>query len=158
VTTSQDRREFLRKAGLGAAVAGAWVAPQVLSTSTALAACTPIPKLLQINANSCGDMTTTEDPDLPGCKPSGWATGRDDGVGFTCSGDEMGATITITDNCTVTGAKAVKWCSLASGNQYQCIDGAIGPSNVVTFPTITGSDITQGCVYIEFRIALSCCL
>ena len=157
MTTSQDRREFLRKAGLGAVAAGAWVAPQVLSTATASAACTPIAKLLQVAAPSCLEMTTSVDSNLPGCVPSSWATGQNDGVGFTCAGNALGATITITDGCTPVDAKVVKWCSLASGNQYSCITGSIS-GNVVTFPTITGSGITQGCVYLEYRITVSCCL
>ena len=157
MSTSQDRRDFLRKAGLGAAVAGAWVAPQVLSTPTASAACTPLIKLLQVAAPSCLEMTTSLDANLPGCVPTSWATGRNDGVGFTCAGNALGATITITDGCTPVSAKVVKYCPLASGSQYSCITGSI-VGNVVTFPTITGSGIIEGCVYLEYRITVSCCL
>ena len=157
MTTSQDRREFLRKAGLGAVAAGAWVAPQVLSTATASAACTPINKLLQVSAPSCSAMDTTVDSNLPGCVPTDWAINRNDGVGFTCAGNALGATITITDGCTPVSAKVVKWCQFASGNQYSCVDGAILPGNVVTFAAITGSGLTQGCVYLEYRITVECC-
>lgn len=158
MTTSQDRREFLRKAGLGAAVAGAWVAPQVLSTGTASAACSPITKLLQVSAPTCSAMTTTVDSDLPGCVPTSWATGQNDGVTFTCGADVHGGTITITDGCTPVSAKVVKYCALVSGGgAYSCVTGTIA-GNVVTFPTITGLGLTQGCVYLEYRITLSCCL
>jgi hypothetical protein len=156
VTTSQDRREFLRKAGLGAAVAGAWVAPQVLSTGTASAACSPITKLLQVSAPTCSAMTTTVDSDLPGCVPTSWATGQNDGH-LHLRADVHGGTITITDGCTP-GSGVVKRC--APRLRRRCVPRVTGSiaGNVVTFPTITGAELTQGCVYLEYRITVSCCL
>jgi len=164
MTASHDRRDFLRKAGLGAVAAGAWVAPQVLSTSTASAACTPICELLQVNT-SCVAVTTNINGSLPGCVPGcapglsgGWASGQNDGIPFTCTpaggGGTKGATITITNGCTPVEARAVRVCSSGSGGglTYSCVNGSIA-GQVITFPTIT----SPLCFYDAYRITVTCC-
>jgi len=156
--TGNDRRDFLRKAGLGAVAAGAWVAPQVLSTATASAACTPITKLLQIQANACpgnsGVVTTSN-----ACAPLGWSAGVNDGVTFTCSSltvnPAQGSTITITNGCTPTSARAVKYCPTGSGTGLTCVTGTIVGTQI-TF-TMNGTDILNNCVFVDFRITVSCC-
>lgn len=157
MSTSHDRREFLRRAGLGAAVAGAWVAPQVLSTPTASAACTPVDRLLQVSIG-CAAVVTTTNAGLPACVPTGWANGRNDGVGFACApapGVAKGATITIAAGCTPTEAMAVRTCFLSSGGSpvRTCVTGTI-VGQVVTFPTITD----PRCFYDAYRIKLTCCI
>lgn len=156
MSTSSDRREFLRRAGLGAAVAGAWVAPQVLSTPTASAACSPVEKFLQVSIGCAGVARTA--PSLLGCAPTGWTTPGNDGVGFACApapGIAKGATITIAAGCTPLQAMAVRTCFLSSGGSpvRTCIPGTI-VGQVVTFPTITD----PRCFYDAYRIRLTCCL
>lgn len=159
-----DRRAFLQRAGIGAVAVGAWVAPQVLFTSTASAGCTPITKLLQINAASCPSGTgvvTTTNPNLPSCVPSGWATGRNDGITFTCvslgASASWGSTITITSStCGPTSGRAVKFCPLASGAKYTCVNGTVAGS-AITFPLLTLAERATGCVYIDYRITVTCC-
>lgn len=158
-----DRRRFLQKAGLGAAALGAWVAPQVLFTASAAAGCTPITKLLQVAACSCPagfGAVTTLDANLPGCAPGGWATGRNDGVTFTCSAPANpchGGSVTITRvGCTPTSGRAVKFCPLASGTKYTCISGTLSGSTI-SFATLSASERAQGCVYIDYRITVTCC-
>lgn len=158
MTSSHDRREFLRRAGLGAAVTGAWIAPQVLSTGVAHAACTPVAKCLQIVPSTCSETATSSSP-LGSCVPSGWCTdGHLDGVTFTCSANtDQGSTITITSaGCTIDDAVAVKFCPAASGGtQYSCIPGTIGGGGTtVTFPTIVAPPT---CQYLLYRITLTCC-
>lgn len=138
-------------------MAGAWVAPQVLSTPTASAVCTPVEKLLQVNI-SCTAVNTTTNGGLPGCVPTGWVDGRNDGVGFSCTpapGVAKGATITIAAGCTPLEARAVKSCFLSSGGSpvLTCVTGSI-VGQVVTFPTITDSR----CFYDAYRIQLTCCI
>lgn len=167
VTTTSagsDRRRFLQQAGLGAAAVGAWVAPQVLFTATAAAGCTPITKLLQVPACTCpsslGSVTNTEG-NLPSCVPGGWASGRNDGVTFTCSALSVnpchGGTITITaSGCSPASGSAVKFCPLASGNHYTCVPGVVSGANI-TFPLINSTDRGNGCVYVDYRITVTCC-
>jgi hypothetical protein len=164
LSTAHDRRDFLRRAGLGAAAAGAWVAPQVLSTSTASAACTPVCKLLQVTTG-CAPASTNVNGNLPGCVPScqsgvagSWASGPNDLVGFSCTpapgGNSKGATITIANGCTPADAKAVKQCSASGGLvTYSCVSGSIS-GQVVTFPTITDPQ----CFYDAYRITVTCCI
>ena len=159
-----DRRQFLQRAGLGAAAVGAWVAPQVLFTATAAAGCTPITKLLQVRACTCpgssGAVTTT-DGNLPGCVPSGWANGRNDGVGYTCTATAgnpcWGGSITILGtSCVPTAGRAVKWCRLASGTKFTCVTGAIVGSTI-TFPALSTQEQVTGCIYVDYRITVTCC-
>lgn len=157
-----DRRRFLQKAGLGAAALGAWVAPQVLFTASAAAGCTPITKLLQIGACSCAAAVTSVNANLPGCVPSGWVTGRNDGVTYTCSAllanPCHGSTVTITNvGCTATAARAVLFCPLASGTKYTCVTGTIAGGTTITFAALTAAQRGQGCVYVDYRITLTCC-
>ena len=161
-TAGHDRRTFLRRAAIGASAVGAWVAPQVLSTAHVSAGCTPLTQLLQIPAISCpssGGAVTTLDANLPSCAPSGWATGRNDGVGFTCSAlgasPAWGASISIT-GCTPTEGRAVKYCPLASGSKYTCVSGVI-VGNTITFPLLSAAEQSQGCTYVDYRITVSCC-
>jgi hypothetical protein len=163
-TPGHDRRQFLQRAGMGAAAVGAWVAPQVLFTATAAAGCTPITKLLQIPACTCpssGGAVTTTDSNLPACVPSGWANGRNDGVSFTCSalsGNPChGGSINILESgCGPTEGRAVKFCPLASGNKYTCVSGTIS-GGTITFPLIPSGEQASGCVYIDYRITVTCC-
>lgn len=159
-----DRRRFLQQAGLGAAAVGAWVAPQVLFTATAAAGCTPITKLLQIPACSCpsslGSITNT-DSNLPSCVPAGWVSGRNDGITFTCSALAVnpchGGAVTITTaGCTPSSGRAVKFCPLASGSKYTCVSGTVS-GGTITFPLLTSAERATGCVYVDYRIAVSCC-
>ena len=158
---AHDRRAFLQRAGLGAAAVGAWVAPQVLFTSVASAGCTPITKLLQINANSCGTgVSTTVNPDLTGCVPVGWTTNQNDMVQFSCSGlfglAIFGGSITIESaGCTPAQGRAVRYCSLAS-TKYSCVEGSISGSTI-TFAQITGPEAALNCRYVDFRITVTCC-
>ncbi len=159
MSSSADRREFLRRAGLGAAAAGAWVAPQVLGTATVSAACTPVDKFLQVAAQGGSEESTTNDPNLPGCKPSTWVTGRTDGITFTPDPTTLGAggTLTITSvDCTPLEAKVVKYCPSGSGSGYVCITGTI-VGNDITFPALTGAELAAGCVYQRIRVYLTCC-
>lgn len=161
---ADDRRAFLRKAALGATAVGAWVAPQVLFTATASAGCTPITKLLQVSACSCpggSGSVTTFDANLASCAPSGWVAGRNDGVTFTCvaaGGNAChGGTVTITESgCGPTEGKAVKFCPLASGTKYTCVDGVVTGANIA-FPYLTATERAAGCVYIDYRITVTCC-
>lgn len=159
-----DRRRFLQQAGLGAAAVGAWVAPQVLFTATAAAGCTPITKLLQLPACTCpsavGAITNT-DGNLPSCVPAGWASGRNDGVTFTCAALAAnpchGGTITITESgCSPSAGRAVKFCPLASGSKYTCVSGTV-LSNTITFPLISSAEQATGCIYVDYRITVTCC-
>lgn len=158
-----DRRRFLQ-AGLGAAAVGAWVAPQVLFTATAAAGCTPITKLLQIPACTCpssGGSTTNTDANLPGCVPPSWASGRNDGVTFTCvallANPCHGGTVTITKaGCFPTAGRAVKFCLLASGTKYTCVTGSVS-GQTITFPALTAFERLTGCVYVDYRITVTCC-
>ena len=158
-----DRRRFLQ-VGLGAAAVGAWVAPQVLFTATAAARCTPISKLLQIPACTCpssGGSTTNTDANLPSCAPTGWASGRNDGVTFTCTAllanPCHGGTVTITKaGCFPTSGKAVKFCPLASGTKYTCVTGTV-VGGTITFPALTSLERLTNCVYVDYRIAVTCC-
>lgn len=159
-----DRRAFLQRAGIGAVAVGAWVAPQVLFTSTASAGCTPITKLLQINAASCpsgSGVVTTLNPNLTTCVPSGWATGRNDGITFTCvslaANPSHGSTITITSSsCGPTSGRAVKYCPVASGSKYTCVTGTVAGSTI-TFPLLTILERLFNCVYVDYRITVTCC-
>lgn len=163
-TPGHDRRQFLQRAGIGAAAVGAWVAPQVLFTATAAAGCTPITKLLQIPAATCpssGGATTTTDSNLPSCVPSGWANGRNDGVSFTCSAlganPSHGGAINILDaGCGPTEGRAVKFCPLASGTKYTCVTGTIS-GGTITFPYLTSAERATNCIYIDYRITVTCC-
>ncbi len=159
-----DRRQFLQRAGLGAAAVGAWVAPQVLFTASAAAGCTPITKLLQIVACNCpvgaGSVTTT-DPNLPSCAPSGWASGRNDGVTFTCGalgGNACwGGFISITSSgCSPSAGRAVKFCPNASGTKYSCVTGTVS-GGTITFPLLSSAERAAGCVYVDYRITVTCC-
>ena len=159
-----DRRRFLQQAGLGAAAVGAWVAPQVLFTATAAAGCTPITKLLQVPACSCpvaaGAITNT-DSNLPSCVPGGWASGRNDGITFTCAAllanPCHGGTVTITSaGCGPSAGSAVKFCPLASGTKYTCVPGTVS-GNSITFPAISSTERAAGCVYVDYRITVTCC-
>jgi hypothetical protein len=160
VSSSADRREFLRRAGLGAAAAGAWVAPQVLGTATVSAACTPVDKFLQVAASGAtSGESMTNDPNLPGCKPSTWVTDRTDGITFTPNPTnlEYGGTLTITSaGCTPVQAKVVKYCPSGSGSGYVCINGTI-VGNDITFPALTLAEQDAGCVYQRIRVYLTCC-
>ncbi len=154
----RNRRALLR-AGLGAVAVGAWVAPQVLLATPAFA-CTPLTKWLQINPGACGagEQSTTIPiaPEPVTCVPSGWQTGRIDGVTYACSTTSLGGSITITKaGCTPTSATAIKYCPNASGAKYSCVNGSIS-GNVVTFAAITGPN-PQGCLYLKYRVKLSCC-
>ena len=161
-SAGHDRRAFLQRAGIGAAAVGAWVAPQVLFTSSASAGCTPITKLLQLNAAGCGSQTTTFNPNLGSCFPAGWASSRNDGVTFTCApvflGNTLyGAAITITSaGCGPTAGRAVKYCPRGSGANYTCVNGVVSGSTI-TFPALTLLEIFFGCVYVDFRITVTCC-
>lgn len=158
---AHDRRTLLKRLGLGAAVVGAWTTPQVLAAAPASAACTPITKMLQINPAVCasGGVTTTfpTAPEPTTCFPSGWASGRNDGVTYTCPATPaLGGTITITTvGCTPVSARAILFCNPApsGGSQYSCVSGTISGTSV-TFPT---SMPAPGCFYLMFRITLSCC-
>jgi hypothetical protein len=159
-----DRRRFLQQAGLGAAAVGAWVAPQVLFTATAAAGCTPITKLLQVPACTCptavGSITNT-DSNLPSCVPSGWASGRNDGITFTCSAllanPCHGGTVTITSSgCSPASGRAVKFCPLASGSKYTCVSGTVSGGSI-TFPALSSAERATGCVYVDYRITVTCC-
>lgn len=161
---STDRRRFLQQAGLGAAAVGAWVAPQVLFTATAAAGCTPITKLLQVPACTCpsaaGAITNT-DANLPSCVPGGWASGRNDGVTFTCTAllanPCHGGTVTITaSGCSPSSGRAVKFCPLASGAKYTCVTGTLAGASI-TFPALSSSERATGCVYVDYRIVVTCC-
>ena len=161
---TEDRRAFLRKAALGATAVGAWVAPQVLFTATASAGCTPITKLLQVVACSCpagSGSVTSLDANLPSCAPPGWVVGRNDGVTFTCvaAGPNAchGGTITITESgCGPTAGTAVKFCPLASGTKYTCVTGTVVGATI-SFPYLTAAERSAGCVYIDYRITVTCC-
>ena len=161
MTTSHDRREFLRRAGLGAAAATAWVAPQVLGTATASAGCTAITKELQINPSNCASVTPTGvDPYLPGCVPSGWIGGQSDGVTFTCTpvspSGIYGISVTITNGCTIIGGKAVKYCPSGS-THYSCVTGTVTGGTTISFPTLSPSD-PAGCIYEWVGITVTCCI
>ena len=157
-TTGHDRRAFLQRAGIGAAAVGAWVAPQVLFTSSAAAGCTPITKLLQINAASLLAVEpTTFDPNLPSC-PSGWASGRSDGVTFGIAPVGItairGATITIySAGCRPTSGYAVRWCPGQSGPDYTCEPGLASGTTII-FPLLSPPPF---CFYLDFRIFIECC-
>jgi len=159
-----DRRQFLQRAGMGAAAVGAWVAPQVLFTATAAAGCTPITRLLQINACTCpssGGVATTTDVNLPACVPAGWANGRNDGVTFTCSALAAnpchGGSISITSSgCGPTAGRAVKFCPSASGSLYTCVTGTIS-GGTITFPLLSSAEQAANCIYIAYRITVTCC-
>ena len=160
-TAGHDRRAFLQRAGIGAAAVGAWVAPQVLFTSTAAAGCTPITKLLQLNALTCGSQTTSFNGNLGSCFPAGWAAGRNDGVTFNCAplvlNTNRGAAITILSaGCGPTAGTAVRYCPNASGNKYSCVNGTISGATI-TFPLINPFANGGNCVYIDFRITVTCC-
>ena len=142
----------------------AWVAPQVLFTSVASAGCTPITKLLQINASTCpsgSGVTTSLNPNLTTCVPSGWVTGRNDGITFTCvallANPCHGGTVTITKaGCYPTAGRAVKFCPLASGTKYTCVTGTVSGA-AITFPALSGLERLTGCVYVDYRIVVTCC-
>ena len=161
MTTSHDRREFLRRAGLGAAAATAWVAPQVLGTATASAGCTAITKELQINPSNCASVTPTGvDPYLPGCVPSGWIGGQSDVLSITCTqnvnGGIYGLSVRIDSvGCTIVAGKAVKYCPSGSSH-YVCVDGTVTGGNTVTFATISPSD-PAGCISEWVGITVRCC-
>ena len=163
-TPGHDRRAFLQRAGIGAVAVGAWVAPQVLFTDVASAGCTPITKMLQVTAASCSGVSpTTTNPNLPGCVPAGWVTGRTDGVTFTCTpttgflGSARGSVITVTlAGCGPTAAQGVKFCPNASGSKYTCVSGIVSGSTV-TFPTLLPAELLANCVYIDYRITVTCC-
>lgn len=159
MTSSHDRREFLRRAGLGAAVTGAWIAPQVLSTGVAHAACTPIDKCLQIVPSSCSSGGVPVDGTTMGsCVPDPWCSdGTNHGITYTCSSNStQGSTITITSaGCWIVDAVAVKFCPAASGTKYFCVPGTISVDELsVTFPTIVPP---PSCDYLVYRIAITCC-
>jgi len=164
VTPGHDRRAFLQRAGIGAVAVGAWVAPQVLFTDVASAGCTPITKMLQITAASCGAVSpTSPNPNLVGCVPPGWVNGRTDGVTFTCVptvvllGSARGSVVTVTlPGCGPTAARAVKMCPSASGSIYTCVS-VIPVGATVTFPTLSFGELAAGCVYVDFRITVTCC-
>jgi hypothetical protein len=164
-TPGHDRRAFLQRAGLGAVAVGAWVAPQVLFTSSASAGCTPITKLLQIVACTCpgsSGVTTTTSASLPSCAPAGWATGRNDGLTYTCAalfgGNSCwGSAITIsTATCFPTSGRAVKFCPLASGAKFTCVNGTVA-GGTITFPVLSSAERATGCIYIDYRITVTCC-
>lgn len=155
MSESHDRREFLRKAGLGAVAVGAWAAPQVLSTGRASAACTPVTKLLQVDKNGFAQLTST--PLVAGCAPSGWAVSRNDGVTFSFSSSAPGGptTITITNGCTLVDARAVRYDANGSGGPgYKCVKGTV-TGNSVTFPAAPPG--LTGSFYVDYRITVSCC-
>lgn len=156
-----DRRAFLQRVGIGAVAASAWVAPQVLFTDVASAGCTPLYKMLQLNAGSCAQVAPTGvNGSLPGCLPANWATGRTDGVPFVCvphPTPTRGATITVNlAGCGPSSATAVKYCPSFTGTNYTCIPGTI-VGNTVTFPTIGVVEDFFGCAYIDYRITVKCC-
>lgn len=162
--SGHGRRQFLQRAGLGAAAVGAWIAPQVLFTASAAAGCTPITKLLQIVACTCPvgvGSTTSTDSNLPSCAPAGWATGRNDGVTFTCGalgGNACwGGFINITSSgCSPSSGRAVKFCPLASGSKFSCVTGIVS-GGTITFPLLTSAERLNGCVYLDYRIVVTCC-
>ena len=151
-----DRRALLKRLGLGAAAAGAWVTPQVLFASPASAGCTPITKLLEIDATNCsgGSQVTTSIPSGSGCTLSGWVTGRNDGVTYTCPANALqGGSFTITTSgCTPTGGIGEKFCTTGSPGGTSCVSYSSISGSTITFPA-PGA----GCTYDTFRIILSCC-
>jgi hypothetical protein len=121
--------------------------------------------MLQINANACPSGVsvnpTNLNANLTTCAPTGWVTGRTDGVTFTCAqtsiaGPTRGSVITVTGGCGPTAGRAVKFCPLASGSNYTCVTGTV-VGQTVTFPTLSVVEIATGCVYIDFRITVTCC-
>jgi hypothetical protein len=112
-----------------------------------------------ITCPSSGGAVTTLDSNLPSCAPSGWATGRNDRIAFSCAAlgasPAWGASINIT-GCTPTEGRAVKYCPLASGSKYTCVSGVI-VGNTITFPLLSGAEQSQGCTYLDYRITVSCC-
>jgi len=164
VTPGHDRRAFLQRAGIGAVAVGAWVAPQVLFTDVASAGCTPITKLLQISACTCpssGGAVTTTDVNLPACVPAGWVNGRNDGVTFTCgalaANPCWGGSISITSpGCGPTAGSAVQFCPTPSGSLYTCVNGTLS-GGTITFPLISSAQQGAGCIYIDYRITVTCC-
>ena len=139
-------------------------AVQALFTATAAAGCTPITKLLQVSACLCPagfPSVTTFASNLPACAPAGWAAGRNDGVTFTCSALSLnpchGGSVTITaSGCGPTAGQAVKFCPLASGAKFTCVTGTV-IGNTITFPLLTSTERSTGCVYVDYRITVTCC-
>ena len=151
MTSSHDRREFLRRAGLGAAAAGAWVAPQVLSSGVAHAGCTPVIRCLQVTASGCSGSGMTG---FAGCLPSGCSLGGSTPpVSWTCAGNSV--TIT-TAGCTITDAVGVKACIGSGGPATFCVAPSSSlPATTVTFPTLVAP---PACNYLYFRLSITCCL
>ena len=151
MTSSHDRREFLRRAGLGAAAAGAWVAPQVLSSGVAHAGCTPVTRCLQVTASGCSGSGMTSSP-LGTCLPSGCSVGGSTPpVSWTCGTNSV--TIT-TAGCTIVDAVAVKSCSGSGGPALLCVTPSSMTATTVTFPTLVAPPT---CTYLVYRLSTSCC-
>lgn len=152
MSSSHDRREFLRRAGLGAAAAGAWVAPQVLSTGVAHAGCTPVNRCLQVTVSGCAGSGITASP-LGTCLPAGCTAGGGlpPGVTWTCGTNSV--TITAA-GWWLSDAVAVKSCSGSGGPTLSCVPYSSLTATTATFPTLVAPPT---CTYLLYRLTITSC-
>jgi hypothetical protein len=158
---THDRRDFLRKAGVGAAVAGgAWVVPEII---TAPAGAAPITWWVEIDPTDCSAVLTTSSS--IGCDPAGWApaqTPPTNGIDLNWTivenagpGDcTLGFTFTISDLITtIVAAEAEETCAASSPpGESRCVTGTIdGPMTGVSFPD---NFTPEQCTYDVFRIVI----
>ena len=158
-----DRRDFLRKTGVGAAVAGgAWVVPQIFSSPAGAA---PITWYLEIDASDCSVVASTTNSGF-GCDPTGWLSGQTppvNGVDLNWTLTENagagdctdGFVLDISDLGTIiTFAEADVFCTnVSGGNNNQCRSGTIdGPMTQVDFGSLASDP--QDCIYTTFRIII----
>ena len=157
----QGRRDFLRKAGTGAAVAGAaWAVPQI---QTVPAGAAPVSWYLEIDPATCAVISPTTGSSIT-CDPTGWLTGQTGPVngadinwtlvqnnGLDCT---QGFVLTVTDPDTIiVAARAEETCANSSPpGQSRCVDGTInGAQTEVTFPDNFNP---EQCLYDVFRIII----
>ena len=153
------RRDFLRKAGVGAAVVGAaWAAPQIRSQPAGAA---PVLWYLELDP-SCAVISPTT-ASLNGCDPTGWMTGETGPVngsdlnwtltennGANCL---LGFDLTVTDvGATIVAAEAEEFCTDSSPpNSFRCVPGSITGATV-SFPDNSAG---ENCAYVGFRIIVA---
>lgn len=160
VADGHGRRDFLRKAGVGAAVAGAaWVAPQIRSEPAGAA---PVTWYLQLLPD-CSQVSPTTAPSTAGCEPVAWMTGETgpvNGSDLNWTLTENNATdclagfsLTFSDvGITIVDATAEEFCTDSSPpNSFRCVPGNISGSTV-SFPD---NSSPESCVYVGYWIIVN---
>ena len=158
-TADHGRRDFLRKAGVGVAVAGAaWVAPQIRSEPAGAA---PVTWYLEIAA-TCAEVSPTTSSGN-GCEPVAWMVGETGPVngsdlnwvltennGSNCL---AGFSLTFSDlGITIVDATAREFCTDSSPpSSFRCVPGNISGSTV-SFPD---NSSPENCAYVGFWIIVN---